>query len=207
MTRKASAIWEGDLKSGKGSIATESGALKQTQYSFSTRFENGVGTNPEELIAAAHAGCFSMALSAELGKAAITPQKIETSAALTMDKTDAGWTVTRIHLATTATIPDGAASVTLAVAPKVDSTSESDETVVATLGASANYDPGVSTIGTITLRDRNFAISNLMMLVLGMSPATSTPRPGMSSAAWRKFRLLKARFACNLVPLIPQERV
>ena len=105
MTRKASAIWEGDLKSGKGSVSTESGVLRNAQYSFSTRFENGVGTNPEELIAAAHAGCFSMALSAELGKAGITPAKIETSAALTMDKTDAGWTVTRIHLATTATIP------------------------------------------------------------------------------------------------------
>ena len=69
MKRKASAVWSGDLKSGKGSLSTESGTLKQTQYSFSTRFENGVGTNPEELIAAAHAGCFSMAFSAELGKA------------------------------------------------------------------------------------------------------------------------------------------
>lgn len=105
MTRKASAAWEGDLKSGKGSVSTESGALRSTQYSFSTRFENGVGTNPEELVAAAHAGCFSMALSAELGKAGITPAKIETSATLTMDKTDAGWTVTKIHLTTTATIP------------------------------------------------------------------------------------------------------
>src|ERR1051325_936439 len=105
MKRKASAVWRGDLKGGKGSISTESGVLKEAQYSFSTRFENGVGTNPEELIAAAHAGCFSMALSAELGKAGMTPQKIETSAALTLDKTDAGWTVTRIHLATTATIP------------------------------------------------------------------------------------------------------
>lgn len=108
MTRKASAIWEGDLKSGRGSVSAESGALRNTQYSFSTRFENGVGTNPEELIAAAHAGCFSMALSAELGKAGLTPTKIETSAALTMDKTEAGWTVTRIHLATTATIPGAA---------------------------------------------------------------------------------------------------
>jgi len=70
MKRNASAVWSGDLKSGKGSISTESGTLKETQYSFSTRFENGVGTNPEELIAAAHAGCFSMAFSAELGKAA-----------------------------------------------------------------------------------------------------------------------------------------
>ena len=74
MKRKASAVWHGDLKSGKGSISTESGMLKETQYSFSTRFENGVGTNPEELIAAAHAGCFSMAFSAELGKAGFTPE-------------------------------------------------------------------------------------------------------------------------------------
>ncbi len=105
MTRKASAIWEGDLKSGKGSISTESTVLKNTQYSFSTRFESGVGTNPEELIAAAHAGCFSMALSAELGNAGLKPTKIETNAALTLEKTPAGWTVTAIHLTTTAAIP------------------------------------------------------------------------------------------------------
>src|SRR5436190_17318400 len=105
MQRTANAQWKGGLKDGKGTISTASGVLSNSQYSFGTRFESGKGTNPEELIAAAHAGCFSMALSAELGKAAITPQKIETSAALTMDKTDAGWTVTRIHLATTATIP------------------------------------------------------------------------------------------------------
>src|SRR6186997_1706797 len=105
MKRKASAVWRGGLKDGKGTISSESGVLKETQYSFSTRFENGVGTNPEELIAAAHAGCFSMALSAELGKAGITPQKIETTATLTMDKTDAGPTVTAIHLSTNATIP------------------------------------------------------------------------------------------------------
>src|SRR5215212_5314721 len=100
MNRKASAVWNGDLKQGKGTISTESGALKEAQYSFSTRFENGVGTNPEELIAAAHAGCFSMALSAELGKAGLTPQRIATEANLTMEKTEAGFTVTAIHLTT-----------------------------------------------------------------------------------------------------------
>jgi osmotically inducible protein OsmC len=105
MTRKASAIWNGDLKQGKGVISTDSGVLRDTPYSFSTRFENNPGTNPEELIAAAHAGCFSMALSAELGKASITPQKIQTTATLTMEKIEAGWTVTAIHLDTTATIP------------------------------------------------------------------------------------------------------
>jgi len=105
MKRKASAVWSGDLKSGKGGITTESGVLKGTQYSFSTRFENGVGTNPEELIAAAHAGCFSMALSAELGKAGFTPAAIQTLATVTMEKTDAGFTVTESHLELTAKIP------------------------------------------------------------------------------------------------------
>src|SRR5882672_6143581 len=98
MKRKASAVWHGGLKDGKGSISSDSGVLKETQYSFSTRFENGVGTNPEELIAAAHAGCFSMAFSAELGKAGITPASIHTTATITMDKTDAGWTITKSHL-------------------------------------------------------------------------------------------------------------
>ena len=105
MKRKASAVWRGGLKDGKGTISSESGVLKDTQYSFSTRFENGVGTNPEELIAAAHAGCFSMAFSAELGKAGITPESIHTTATITMDKTDAGWTITESHLDVAAKIP------------------------------------------------------------------------------------------------------
>src|SRR5271157_4513215 len=79
MQRKASAVWQGDLKSGKGSISTDSGTLKSAQYSFGTRFENGVGTNPEELLAAAHAGCFTMALSAQLGGAGITATRLETT--------------------------------------------------------------------------------------------------------------------------------
>src|ERR1017187_10346168 len=105
MKRKASAVWQGDLKTGKGSISTESGKLKQRQYSFRTRFENGVVSNPEELIGAAHAGCFSMAFSAELGKAGFTPTSIHTTAAITMEKTDAGFTVTESHLDMTAKIP------------------------------------------------------------------------------------------------------
>ena len=105
MKRKASAVWHGDLKQGKGAISTESGVLSQAQYSFSTRFENGVGTNPEELVAAAHAGCFSMALSAELGKGGISPESIRTAALLTMDRLEAGWTVTEIHLEVSAKIP------------------------------------------------------------------------------------------------------
>src|SRR5438128_4289863 len=98
MQRKGSAIWQGDLKTGKGTVSTDSGVLSETQYSFSTRFEDGKGTNPEELIAAAHAGCFSMALSAELGKAGLKPETIDTKATLTMEKTDAGFTITSVHL-------------------------------------------------------------------------------------------------------------
>ena len=105
MKRKASAVWTGGLKDGKGTISTESGVLKQTQYSFGTRFENGPGTNPEELVAAAHAGCFSMAFSAELGKAGITPQSIESSATVTLEKSDAGFSVTSSHLEVKAKVP------------------------------------------------------------------------------------------------------
>ena len=105
MKRKASAVWRGGLKDGKGTISSESGVLEETQYSFSTRFENGIGTNPEELIAAAHAGCFSMAFSAELGKAGITPESIHTTATITMDKTDTGWRITESHLDVAANIP------------------------------------------------------------------------------------------------------
>jgi lipoyl-dependent peroxiredoxin len=105
--RKASAVWQGGLKEGKGSISSGSGVLAKTQYSFGTRFENGAGTNPEELVAAAHAGCFSMALSAQLGNAGITPQAIETAATLTMEKLEAGWTVTAVHLDVVGRIPGG----------------------------------------------------------------------------------------------------
>src|SRR5579883_1828669 len=98
MKRKASAEWQKGLKDGKGTISTDSGVLDKTQYSFSTRFEEGRGTNPEELIAAAHAGCFSMALSAQLGNAGMTAESIDTTARLTLDKTDAGFTITAVHL-------------------------------------------------------------------------------------------------------------
>lgn len=106
MIRKASAVWNGSLKAGKGTISTESGVLSSTPYSFATRFESARGTNPEELIAAAHAGCFTMALSAELGKAGITPESLETSAAVTLEKLEAGFTVTKVHLDVSARIPN-----------------------------------------------------------------------------------------------------
>jgi len=105
MKRKASAVWQGGLKDGKGAISTESGVLKDTQYSFGTRFEQGVGTNPEELIAAAHAGCFSMALSAQLGEAGLTAERIDTSATVTMEKKEAGFTITAVHLDVRVKIP------------------------------------------------------------------------------------------------------
>ncbi len=105
MDRSASAVWHGGLRDGKGSLSTESGTLKETQYSFSTRFENGVGTNPEELIAAAHAGCFTMALSGQLTSVEMPPEMLETTAIVTMDKTDDGPTVTKIHLVTKAKVP------------------------------------------------------------------------------------------------------
>jgi lipoyl-dependent peroxiredoxin len=105
MIRKASAVWKGSLKEGTGTISSDSGVLSNTPYSFSTRFESGKGTNPEELIAAAHAGCFTMALSAQLGNAGLTPDSLETTASLSLDKLDAGWTVTKIHLEVTARIP------------------------------------------------------------------------------------------------------
>ena len=105
MKRKASAQWQGDLKGGKGTISSDSGVLSDVRYSFTTRFENEKGTNPEELIAAAHAGCFSMALSAELGKASLTPESIRTTATVSLDKLDTGWTVTESHLEVTAKVP------------------------------------------------------------------------------------------------------
>jgi osmotically inducible protein OsmC len=116
MKRKASAVWEGGLKDGKGRLSTASGVLSDTQYSFATRFEDGVGTNPEELIAAAHAGCFSMALSGQLGSAGMTAQRIQTAATLTLEKTDAGLTITAVHLDVSARIPgaDAAAFATAA---------------------------------------------------------------------------------------------
>jgi osmotically inducible protein OsmC len=107
MERKAGAVWKGGLKDGKGIVTSASGVLQATPYSFSTRFENGKGTNPEELIAAAHAACFSMALSAQLGNAGITPESISTEATLTLEKLESGFTITKIHLDVTGKIPGG----------------------------------------------------------------------------------------------------
>ena len=98
MKRQAAAVWTGGLKDGRGTISSESGVLSETQYSFSTRFENGVGTNPEELIAAAHAGCFSMALSGQLGSAGMTAERIRTTATVTLEKKENGFLMSGLSL-------------------------------------------------------------------------------------------------------------
>ncbi len=105
MIRTASATWQGDLKTGTGSLSAPSGVLKQAAFTFATRFEEKPGTNPEELVAAAHAGCFSMALSADLGKAGLKPERIETTAAVTLETVDGKPTVTQSHLTVKAKVP------------------------------------------------------------------------------------------------------
>lgn len=105
MKKHASAHWQGNLKQGKGTISTESGALSESPYGFNTRFEDQPGTNPEELIGAAHAGCFSMAFSMLLGEEGFTPDSIDTKATVTLDKVDDGFAVTAVHLVMQAKIP------------------------------------------------------------------------------------------------------
>lgn len=103
--RKGSAVWSGGLKDGKGAVSTQSGVLNQQQYGFNTRFEDGPGTNPEELLGAAHAGCFTMALSGQLGQAGMTAQKLETTATVSLDKVGEGYAITAVHLDLVAVIP------------------------------------------------------------------------------------------------------
>ena len=105
MKRRSSAEWEGGLKDGRGTVSTDSGVLSDRQYSFSTRFEEGKGTNPEELIAAAHAGCFSMALSGQLEEDHLKPERISTTATVTLEKTGEGFTITEVHLKVSAVVP------------------------------------------------------------------------------------------------------
>ena len=102
MQRTASAVWNGTLREGSGSISAQSGFLSEVPYSFATRFENGKGTNPEELIAAAHAGCYTMALDAQLATMHFTPEKLRTVATVTLDKVDSGWAITKVNLDVTA---------------------------------------------------------------------------------------------------------
>lgn len=118
MKKTASAIWQGGLKDGKGLLSTESGALKQNPYGFNTRFEGSPGTNPEELIGAAHAGCFSMALSMMLGEAGLTAERIDTAAEVTLDKQPDGFAITAVHLVLRAKVPGASEAQFLAVANK-----------------------------------------------------------------------------------------
>ena len=105
MKRSATARWQGEIKTGRGVISTDSGVLSETQYSFGTRFEDGKGTNPEELIGAAHAGCFSMALSGVLTRAGLTPTSLDTKATVTLEKAEGGFEITAVHLVVTAVVP------------------------------------------------------------------------------------------------------
>ncbi|MGR3371885.1 OsmC family protein [Pseudooceanicola sp.] len=105
MKRSGSAVWQGDLKTGKGHISSQSGVLDDAQYGFNTRFEDGPGTNPEELIGAAHAGCFSMALSNIMGEDGVTPDQIATKASVTLEQKDDGFAITKVHLDVTAAVP------------------------------------------------------------------------------------------------------
>jgi len=118
MKRNASAVWAGGLKDGHGMISTESGVLVNARYGFTTRFGDEKGTNPEELIAAAHAGCFSMALSGKLTEAGFAPETISTQAQVALEKLDAGWTVTAVHLITTAKVPGASAAAFAEAAEK-----------------------------------------------------------------------------------------
>ena len=118
MKRKAYAVWKGGIINGSGTISSDSGVLSNTQYSFSSRFENGIGTNPEELIAAAHAGCFSMAFSGQLGAAKHTPESIKTTATVTIEKQGDGFTITAVHLDVTAKVPGASIEAFNAAAKK-----------------------------------------------------------------------------------------
>ncbi|HDS0919555.1 TPA: OsmC family protein [Pseudomonas putida] len=118
MKKTASAIWQGGLKDGKGLLSTESGALKQNPYGFNTRFEGTPGTNPEELIGAAHAGCFSMALSMMLGEAGLTADRIDTAAEVTLDKLPDGFAITAVHLVLRAKVPGAGEAQFLEIANK-----------------------------------------------------------------------------------------
>ena len=122
MKRTATAEWKGSLRDGSGVLSSGSGALKTVAYGFKDRFEEGPNTNPEELIAAAHAGCFSMALSGALGGAGLTPESIRTQAAVAFEKVGDGWSVTGIHLDTVARVPGADAATFAAVAEKAKQT-------------------------------------------------------------------------------------
>lgn len=141
MKRKATAQWRGDLKTGKGTISTESGVLSESRYSFTTRFENEKGTNPEELVAAAHAGCFTMALSAELGKANLTAENLRTTATVTLEKGDSGFSVTASHLELTAKVPGATQDAFMAAARSAEANCPISKLLKATITLDAKLEP------------------------------------------------------------------
>jgi osmotically inducible protein OsmC len=142
MKRTASAIWSGDLKSGHGALATHSGVLKDTPYSFATRFEAAHGTNPEELIAAAHAGCFTMALSASLGKAGFTPKRLATQATVSLELVGGNWTVTTVHLENEAWVPGISAQQFAQIATDAKANCPISRLLRAEISLNAKLEPG-----------------------------------------------------------------
>ena len=142
MERTASAVWHGGLKDGKGKISTQSGVLKDSQYSFGTRFENGIGTNPEELIAAAHAGCFTMALSASLGKAGFTPKRLATQATVALDLVSGNWTITSVHLENEAWVPGISAEKFAQIAADAKANCPVSRLLRADISLNAKLEPG-----------------------------------------------------------------
>jgi osmotically inducible protein OsmC len=144
MKRTASAIWSGDLKSGHGALATHSGVLKDTPYSFATRFEAAQGTNPEELIAAAHAGCFTMALSASLGKAGFTPKRLATQATVSLELIGGNWTISAIHLENEAWVPGISAEQFAQIAADAKANCPVSRLLRADISLNAKLEPGES---------------------------------------------------------------
>jgi osmotically inducible protein OsmC len=142
MKRTASAIWSGDLKNGHGALATHSGVLKDTPYSFATRFEGVPGTNPEELIAAAHAGCFTMALSATLGKAGFIPKRLATQATVTLELVSGNFTITSVHLENEAWVPGISAEQFATIAADAKANCPVSRLLRAEISLTAKLEPG-----------------------------------------------------------------
>jgi osmotically inducible protein OsmC len=140
MERKATAVWNGTLREGTGTISAPSGVLNGAAYTYATRFENAAGTNPEELVAAAHSACFSMALSGKLTAAHLTPARIETTATVTLEKTDAGMTVTAVRLRTTAKVPGATADAFAAAAADAKATCPISRLLKATITLDATLE-------------------------------------------------------------------
>ena len=141
MVKQAWAVWKGSIKEGGGTLSTETGVLREAPYGFKSRFENGKGTNPEELIGAAHAGCFSMALSLMLGNAGLTPEKIETHAQITLDKVGEGFEITASHLRVTAKIPGASQAQFQEIADKAKAGCPVSKLLRARITMDAKLDP------------------------------------------------------------------